>query len=178
MKLVLERLLFSRGASVPFGQALAVVGDLDARSSGDQAAGTGRSECRNRSGLTWATTLLCERRASSESLVLGFNRARCHAWFLQSVGMLQGSADYAARPTHIELFHGHQASALARLDLGSASVRRHEAPDLTLHRADLQTCLVERLKSVGQTDLRMGSALVGFHQGGEGVDKSSGGAKV
>ena len=121
-------------------------------------------------GLLGQQTLLCERSSVFKELGAGVQLGPNATRVLQSWGMLQGLKDYAAWPTHIEVFHGHQATALARLDLGSAFVRRYEAPYLTLHRADLQTCLVERLKSVGQTDLRMGSALVGFHQGGEGVD--------
>ncbi len=111
-------------------------------------------------GLKGQQTTLLEKRTSfgevGAGLQLGPNATR----ILQRFGLSKALERYAAWPSHIEVFRFDQEKALAKLSLGEAFQARYGAPYATLHRADFQAILHERMLSIGQTDLRMGTALL------------------
>ncbi len=121
-------------------------------------------------GLRGQQSLLCERTPVFEELGAGIQLGPNATRILESWGLLGALMDVASSPTHLEVFHGDQQRPLATMELGAHFKRRYAAPYLTIHRADLQTCLVQRLKSIGQTDLRMGRVLIDVQSQSDGVD--------
>jgi salicylate hydroxylase len=121
-------------------------------------------------GLSGQKSLLFERSPVITEIGAGIQLGPNASRILESWGMLRALMQQAACPTHLEVFNGNQPHALAKLELGAHFKRRYAAPYLTLHRADLQACLLQRLNAIGQTDLQMGRTLVGVNARRDGVE--------
>ena len=110
-------------------------------------------------GLKGQQTTLLERREVFGEVGAGIQLGPNSTRLLQSWGLSKALETYAAWPSHIEVFRFDQQNALARLSLGESFKARYGAPYATIHRADLQAILYERMQAIGQTHLCMGASL-------------------
>lgn len=120
-------------------------------------------------GLMGQQSLLCERRGTFTELGAGIQLGPNATRILSSWGMLHEVQALAAQPQSIAVFQAQDPHPLAKLDLGASFERRYAAPYLTIHRADFQACLLERLSAIGQTDLRMGATFLNAQANQDGL---------
>jgi 2-polyprenyl-6-methoxyphenol hydroxylase-like FAD-dependent oxidoreductase len=83
---------------------------------------------------------------------LGPNATRA----LAELGALDAVEAVAFRPDALRLFDGISGASLASMPLGSVAEKHYCAPYLTLHRADLHTCLLASCRATGTTELKDG----------------------
>lgn len=72
---------------------------------------------------------------------------------LRELGVLDAIAAVAFRPDTLRIYDGPSGTALASMPLGSVAEERHGAPYLTLHRADLHSCLLAACRASGAIEL-------------------------
>jgi salicylate hydroxylase len=121
-------------------------------------------------GLMGQEALLVEKKQSFTELGAGIQLGPNATRILEHWGMIKSLEAHAARPERVEVFRWDQDHALAQLELGAHFRRRYGAPYLTIHRADLQASLLERLLAIGQTELRLGTTLSHLNDSGDGVE--------
>lgn len=122
----------------------------------------------------WEVRLFEQAAAFSEigaGIQLGPNATR----ILREWELLQGPLQQqAVAPPRLRVRDGADGSELGVLELGEAMVRRYGAPYLTVHRADLQSGLLEAARAAGirlHTDCR----VQGAEQHADGVAVRAGG---
>ena len=81
---------------------------------------------------------------------LGPNATRA----LRELGVLDAVQAVAFRPDALRLFDGVSGEALASVPLGSSTEKRYGAPYLTLHRADLHSCLLAACQRLDSIELK------------------------
>lgn len=74
----------------------------------------------------------------------------------------------AARPQQLHVREGLDGTEVGTLELGAAFLRRYGAPYITIHRADLQSVLLEGAQRAG-VELQLGSRLHSVQPGEDGV---------
>jgi len=121
-------------------------------------------------GLMGQEALLVEKRDAFVELGAGIQLGPNATRILERWGMMKSLETHAARPERVEVFRWDRDHALAQLELGAHFRSRYGAPYLTIHRADLQVSLLERLQAIGQTELRLGTTLTHLSDLGDGVE--------
>jgi 3-hydroxybenzoate 6-monooxygenase len=81
---------------------------------------------------------------------LGPNATRA----LRELGVLDAVQAVAFRPDALRLFDGVSSEALASVPLGSSTEKRYGAPYLTLHRAELHSCLLAACQRLDSIELK------------------------
>jgi salicylate hydroxylase len=87
---------------------------------------------------------------------------------LSRLGVLERVRELSSRPRAILALRGSDSATLMRLPLDDAE-RRWGAEYLVIHRADLQTALVEAVSGQPRIDLSLGAAVTGFAADGETI---------
>jgi salicylate hydroxylase len=110
-----------------------------------------------------------ERAAELEALGAGLQLAPNATRILRGWGVLDRLAPVAGRPDALVVRSARSGRTLARMPLGEAAELRWGAPNLTVHRGDLQAALVAALADEPRARLRLGAAVEGFDTSSEGV---------
>lgn len=83
---------------------------------------------------------------------------------LHALGLGSQLVESGVAPEAITVRAGRNGGQLARFELGETIERRHGAPYLTLHRADLSHILKAACDKRGSIDIRFNQAITGVHQ--------------
>jgi salicylate hydroxylase len=112
---------------------------------------------------------------SGAGIQLGPNATRA----LAALGVLDRLEPHAFRPEAIVVFDGLSGRKLSAVPLGAEAERRHGAPYLTLHRADLLAGLYAAARSLPAISLRSGFQVETFDaQGGDVAVRAADGAEA
>lgn len=87
---------------------------------------------------------------------------------LSGLTLLESVSKVAMRPHRIRVLRGQDDAVLVRMDLEDAE-RRWGAPYLTLHRADLQACLIKAVSDDPNVELILGASVASVRQDEERV---------
>ncbi|MBA5777627.1 FAD-dependent monooxygenase [Stappia sp. F7233] len=88
---------------------------------------------------------------------------------LQKLGLGSSIRAAAFRPEAISIRSMRNGREIAQVPLGMTIKRRHGAPYLVLHRADLQTTLLEATRQHDNIEVRLATRLVDAEQDADGV---------
>ena len=115
----------------------------------------------------WHASVYEQAREFSEvgaGIQLGSNTTR----ILIGWGLEQALSAIAARPQRLRVRSAHDGSEIGQLGLGDEFARRYGAPYMTVHRADLQSVLVDGARRDGVA-LQLGSRVTQVFPGPDGV---------
>lgn len=96
---------------------------------------------------------------------LAANATRC----LKALGVYERVAEQAVFPTAFAVLDGRRGTRLAGGPMGAAAEARFGGPFLVIHRADLQSALLDAVREVPSITLRLGHTLENFTQDSTGV---------
>ncbi|TCK28582.1 salicylate hydroxylase [Ancylobacter aquaticus] len=96
---------------------------------------------------------------------LAANATRC----LQALGVYERVAEQAVVPTAFAVLDGRRGTRLAGGPMGVAAEARFGGPFLVIHRADLQSALLDAVSERPAITLRLGHALESFTHDSAGV---------
>jgi 2-polyprenyl-6-methoxyphenol hydroxylase-like FAD-dependent oxidoreductase len=113
-------------------------------------------------GLTTAIALarkcmnatLLERSVFSDETGAGIQLGPNATRALRELGVLDAVQAVAFRPDALRLFDGISGEVVASVPLGSSAEKRYGAPYLTLHRADLHSCLLAACQRFDAIELK------------------------
>lgn len=88
---------------------------------------------------------------------------------LHALGLADALAAVACTPDAVIVRNGASAKEIARIPLGETIAARHGAPYLTVHRADLQSVLIDAVGNESAITLRLGAELSGYEETEAGV---------
>jgi salicylate hydroxylase len=111
---------------------------------------------------------VCEKAEKLEEFGAGLQVTPNAARVLSGLGVLDRVRQFSSTPSAILALRGSDNAALMRLPLHDAE-RRWGAEYLVIHRADLQTALVEAVRGQPGTELLLGAAVNGFETRGDTI---------
>ncbi len=100
--------------------------------------------------------------AAGAGVQLGPNATR----LLFALGLEQALRAVATQPASADVRDGSNGTPLFSMPLGAEAEARWGAPYLQVHRADLQSVLLEAVQSRNAAELRLGTAVTGLAMGG------------
>lgn len=96
---------------------------------------------------------------------------------LESLGLTGALERAAVRPEAVDLRSGRTGEPIVSLPLGDAARVAYGAPYRLLHRADLQSLLLDAVETDGRIELRLGAEATAVSQNGDGVTLTSNGSE-
>ena len=96
---------------------------------------------------------------------------------LEALGLTEALDRAAVCPEAIDMRSGRNGEPIVSLPLGADARRAYGAPYRLLHRADLQSLLLEAVRQDDRIELRLGSEATAVTQTGDAVTLSSGGSQ-
>ena len=129
-------------------------------------------------GLTLALSLarqgravtLIEKRSRIDEVGAGLQISPNASRLLIALGLGPALTRVAGEPTQLIVRDGKNATILATMPQGAAMRQAYGAPYWHIHRADLQTILLDAVRSEGRINLSFGRALTGLRQDEHGVE--------
>lgn len=88
---------------------------------------------------------------------------------LYGLGLEEALSAVACLPDSVVVRNGAAAKEIAQIPLGQAIVARHGAPYLSIHRADLQSVLINAVNNDDAIELRLGAQLNAYEETDEGI---------
>ena len=113
--------------------------------------------------------IVLEREARLEAVGAGLQLSPNAVHALRSFGIGSTSLTRAVRPDAIRILSGRSGEDIARVPLGATAEMRYGTPYLVVHRADLQSALVEAVATRPEIELRLGLELCEATQDDNGV---------
>lgn len=128
-------------------------------------------------GLTLALTLarqgravsLIEKRSRIDEVGAGLQISPNASRILIALGLGPALSRVAGEPNELIVRDGKSASTLGGMAQGDAMRKAYGAPYWHIHRADLQTVLLDAVRGVPHIQLSFGRGIVGLAQNDEGV---------
>ena len=112
---------------------------------------------------------IIERTAKLEAVGAGLQLSPNAVHVLRGLGLEDKLRAAAFRPEAIRLMSSRSGKQVARVPLGETIEQRHGAPYLLIHRADLQSILLEAIDAQSGANLRLGVSLRDAEQDETGV---------
>lgn len=104
---------------------------------------------------------IVERAAHLNEVGAGIQLSPNATRLLDRLGVMPALSAVAVRPEALALHAARSLQTLATIPLGKRAERRWSAPYLTVHRADLQTALLETVRREPRIELAMGMTVSG-----------------
>jgi salicylate hydroxylase len=144
-------------------------------------AGAGVAGLSTALALAWSgrEVIVVERAPELEALGAGLQLAPNATRILRRWGVLDRLSPTACRPEALVVRSARSGRTLARMPLAEAAERRWGAPNLTVHRGDLQAALLAALAGEPRASLRLGVAVESFDASSGGVvARLAGGSEI
>ncbi len=123
--------------------------------------------------LTLARAGLCvtilERAPALEEIGAGLQLSPNASGILDELGLLPRLDGLALAPERVRVRSSSSGADIMVLPLGHAAIARWGAPSLVVHRADLQSALLDAVRAHPAIALRTGVEIAGFTREGSGV---------
>ncbi len=109
------------------------------------------------------SSITVEQRTRVEEVGAGIQLSPNASRLLIGVGLGQALAKAAAEPERLTIYSGKSGKILAGMPLGETMRARYGAPYLTIHRADLQTILLDAVRGSENARLAFGRKVSAIH---------------
>jgi salicylate hydroxylase len=110
------------------------------------------------------SSITIEQRTRVEEVGAGIQLSPNASRILIELGLGPALAKAAAEPKRLTLYSGKSKKALAGMALGDAMQAKYGAPYLTIHRADLQTILLDAVRGSDRARLAFGRQVSALHE--------------
>ena len=107
-------------------------------------------------------TILIERRTKIEEIGAGIQLSPNASRILIQLGLGPALSRLSAEPERLHVRDGLTGTTLSSMPLGNAMREAYGAPYLTLHRADLQTILLDAIRGAANVRLAFGRRVTQF----------------
>jgi salicylate hydroxylase len=117
------------------------------------------------------TTITIEQRTRVEEIGAGIQLSPNASRVLIGLGLGHALAKVAAEPRKLTIRSAKSGQTLSTMPLGETMRSRYGAPYLTIHRADLQTILLDAVRGTDGARLAFGRSVAGFAENrSHGID--------
>ncbi|NVK34028.1 MAG: FAD-dependent monooxygenase [Rhodobacteraceae bacterium] len=106
--------------------------------------------------------LLLEKSRKLEEVGAGLQLSANASACLESLGLLPALTEVSFQPDNVRISSGYSGRKLADVPLGDTVRKRYGAPHLVIHRADLQTVLLEKVLAEPAITLALGQGFESY----------------